>query len=490
MKKLNKHIKSGLLLTGSVIVALIYFLGCNGGGSPQAKLAVAATPQTCVCNPSDQFSVIFDSIVPGDNVLISNQMDANCFAWQEFVALNWPTDNSMFGTPMNEEPVQWETYMSTSSLFLPGGATPPAWGGVSSLVKGLQLSKPARVLFQISKTDSTVVLTSTGEAAPGDKPNWLGAQNGTNLWYEVVVNYDEYQYITDPAHQFYNAQKQQDWVNAGNPIVFPGGNSSQVGAIEIKAAWMEVPNPSDARWRRYKLSRAVLMDTQTGKPRTATVALVGMHILHKMDSQPTWFWATFEHVDNLPGSPRAQPPYNFYNPNCTPKTVSVSPACAADGSSTSVTVGCTPNTPPPYYLCQGGPGPSPIQVTRLTALDAVNTIPVNDTMQAAIARYFPNSVWQNYQLINSMWSTSPYPNPVKPVTIPAKLKSMTPSTPLANSTLETYVQNLTCTDCHAYSTIAPTASDPNPTISANFSFVLGLAKYPGGATAIKKKSKQ
>ncbi|WP_434424516.1 hypothetical protein [Nannocystis pusilla] len=75
---------------------------------------------------------------------------------------------------------------------------------------------------------------------------------------------------------------------------------SEVGALELKAAWMEVPNPDDAQWNRYKLAQAVVVDPATQKCQALTVALVGLHIIHKTQAQPTWVWATFEHVDNAP----------------------------------------------------------------------------------------------------------------------------------------------------------------------------------------------
>lgn len=39
---------------------------------------------------------------------------------------------------------------------------------------------------------------------------------------------------------------------------------------------------------------------------------------------------------------------------------------------------------------------------------------------------------------------------------PIKLSSMLPTTNVANTTLESYAQTVTCTNCHQYSTIAPT----------------------------------
>ncbi|MEZ4295045.1 MAG: hypothetical protein R3B70_08700 [Polyangiaceae bacterium] len=75
-------------------------------------------------------------------------------------------------------------------------------------------------------------------------------------------------------------------------------------------------------------------------------------------------------------------------------------------------------------------------------------------MQQFIQANYPGSVWQYYQLIDVMWSTNPLPDPTTPVQAPHIPRSMTSGGQLVyNTTLETYMQSLKCTDCHEY---APT----------------------------------
>jgi len=327
------------------------------------------------------------------------------------------------------------------------------------------------------------------QAAPFDKPSWLGAQNGTNVWYEVVVDQDEYNYVTQ--NHLYDANAQAAFVGAGHPVVLPMGtrSNSVTGAIELKAAWMEITDPENPRWAaRYKLAASTVLDPETGKCRNIVVALVGLHIIHKTGSQTTWVWATFEHVDNAPdanpGTGVAPPDggYNFYNPSCQPQTIDVPASCLASGKSSPVTVGCQPNVPPPYYLSQGCPKPVPVQVTRATPIDST-TGAVNQAMQANIASNNPGSVWQYYQLVNTIWSTNSAPKP----TVPQKasdvqLQAMQPQgvypfpsqTPVASTVLETYAQNTTCIQCHVQATLAG-ADSP---WFADFSFLLGNAGTP------------
>jgi hypothetical protein len=106
---------------------------------------------------------------------------------------------------------------------------------------------------------------------------------------------------------------------------------------------------------------------------------------------------------------------------------------------------------------------------------------VNKTVQEAIAQAYPNSVWQYYQLVNVIWSSNPAQNPQTSDTVPVTLQAMLPSgINVANTTMETYAQNMTCTSCHRYATIAATPLDTAPNWSSDFSFALGNAQSPKG----------
>jgi hypothetical protein len=261
---------------------------------------------------------------------------------------------------------------------------------------------------------------------------------------------------------------------------FQGG----IGAIELKSAWMEVTTPKDTRWNRYKLSPAVVVDPATQKCRATTVALVGLHIIHATQSQPTLVWSTFEHVDNAPddGADAGTTSWNFFNAQCQPRKVTVPPACAADGKSTQVTVSCTPNTPPPYYIGSGCPAPSAVQVTRLTPIDTT-AAKVTETVRQSLQQAYPGSVWGNYLLVNTLWSTGPSPSPTRPVKAPLPFASPAPSgnIPIANTTMETYIQQTAnfgqgpqasnCIVCHADATIQGPSG-----IASDVSFIFGLAQ--------------
>lgn len=445
---------------------------------------------TCDCYSDSSYSteITFNKNVPGDLLSFNNQSQADCFAWQEFISLNWPVNpSSGFGTPNDMSFVQWETYMPREVLFPNDGSKPPAWGTLVSdeykdefkSQKLVMRKTQTKLLTFTSKIDDDDpdVNFSPNQAAPQDKPNWLGAQNGTNVWYEIMLNKDYYDFIVQNG--YYNAIAQHDAVKSGKAINFPQGvYNGATGAIELKAAWMEVDNPQSAKWARYKLSQATVMDPDTKKLRNTTVALVGLHILHKTQNQPTWVWATFEHIDNVPDTTNPTPAYgyNFYNAKCQNQNVTVK---TASGDSTAV-VTCIPNTPPPYYLEQADPVPT--QTTRINAIDKTDAAPINSLMQNNIKKFYPNSVWQYYQLVDVIWSQSFQQDPKVPVQAPRNINvsSMASGTPIvANTTMESYVQSTsTCYSCHKYSTIAPYPLDSiNNNVFADFSFAIGFAKY-------------
>ncbi len=463
-----------------LVTTVLAFVMCNDKGS--SGPAASSAENTCDCGVLTP--VHFGPAIPGDNKLVTGQPQANCFAWAEFVALNWPADSTApFGKPGDTNPVQWETYMTREELMTPDGTPPPKWGNplkASPEMAGLLRSEPpgTKLLFHTSKFNGAGPkdkLNEQGEAAPFGQPNWLGAQNGTNIWYEVLVNEDEYNYIVE--NKFYNADSQYNYVVDQNKrIDLPRGDAHRSGAMELKASWLEVTDPQNERWKRYKLSKAVLIDAQNKSTRKATVALIGLHILHKTASQPTWFWTTFEHVDNVPGNAGSAATYNLYNPAPKVQYVKVPGNCGDNPNKADSTykVDTIPNVPPPYYLCNGA-GPVPIQVTRRIPIDAEATA-TNNLLQNYIRTNYPGSVWANYQLVNVIWSTTP--QTVQNNLTPQLLASMQPMIPLANSAAETYIQTAACTYCHQDAFIAASSkSQSNFKYASDFSFIFKFANY-------------
>jgi hypothetical protein len=109
---------------------------------------------------------------------------------------------------------------------------------------------------------------------------------------EIHMNQTGYDYIR--ARSLYNTAGQLRAVSSGEAVSFPAATK------EVKAKWRVI---SEAERGRYY--------TMTVKLADGTERLYGLTALHLVTKDlPTWFWATFEHVDNpqLPGNDGWQAP--------------------------------------------------------------------------------------------------------------------------------------------------------------------------------------
>src|SRR5665213_1657258 len=292
-----------------------------------SKLAVAAAMPT--------------DFVPGGSV--DFQLDANCFAWMEFFYLNWraapgqtgvpdpSASPSQFGAPAATRagiyPTVWESYHSADELF---PSTALRLRGVPAARRGVKL------LAATSKfLGADVHFGSIQEASGG----WLTDRRGNLTYYEVHVDNDEYGYII--GNGLTRARNQVACANGPAGFSLPHGAGTTAatdyacngkvakygmnfGAIETKAAWIELPDP--ATWPNYKISVADIYPPRGPVRHNVVVGLVGLHIIHKTPSAQQMMWATFEHVANDPvavasGSPSPAPPargWTYYRNDCNP----------------------------------------------------------------------------------------------------------------------------------------------------------------------------
>ena len=459
----------------------------------QAQTSLADSPKiTWPClNPP---TIAYD--IPCDTVL-SDQQSFNCFAWQEFIGVNWPSDTSapasQFGTPRDMSPVVFETYKNVHDLLKPDGSKPEPWEAAKSLPRSLTTSsKHVRVISRPGKLGNNFDPSSDiDEAAPAIA--WLADRDGNLVWYEIFVNKDEYDYFY--TNELYNSINQYQAAKTGQKIDLPMGQlDGQTGAMEFKAAWLTVPDPDKPKWDHYKLSTGVFC-TDVGESNQVctenTIALVGLHILHKTTSQPSWTWATFEHIDNAPDLSAVKSgdyldDYTFFNPDC--EEIDIPAACQQEGGPTKTSR--EPNTPPAYALTDfegGNPVgeclPYPIQVAREYSLPSTNEDPILQTNAAAhelIRQANPDSVYQYYRLIDVLWNDSAVnENAGRDVPhAPLSETGFRPNPdafPVANTVLETYVQSTTCVACHSNAKIASSDAERHPTFASDYSFIFGMA---------------
>ena len=216
---------------------------------------------------------------PQDSAAAINHPDA--YAWRLFVALNWPADLAMrradpakkLGDP---GPVVWETWANARDVFLADGADPGPWIAAATSHKRL-----AAGLRKSSEFDSPPIQQQIRLQFPGMKLQFdpLTAEGNAN---ESRMNRETYAFIR--ARSLYNLDGQRALAASGAPSIAFGRN-----AKEVKAQWRPI---SEADKPRYHWTEIVAAD--------GTRKLYGLTALHIITKDlPNWFWATFEHVDNV-----------------------------------------------------------------------------------------------------------------------------------------------------------------------------------------------
>jgi len=401
------------------------------GAAPSPAAATASGPQLSPTVPSD---------LPPSPA----QADAVTFAWQQFVALNWPALEGMRGVPDTSKMigqqgnVVWHTWKTPDEIFYPNGKTPEPWndygGQLPSQCTGAGATRMSVVLTRTSKVPGGVMNASFQQAKQA-VGGTLTDQNKNLVRYEVRQNRTIFDAIV--ASQFYNTQGQ----DAATRVSFPPG------VMEVKASWRQImPNEPSSVTSRYFTQKAYIYTPQFGpNPPTCvvgTLGLVGLHISQKTATRPQWTWATFEQVDNVaPAASGYNGPFSLYNPNC-------------------VVAMCPPNQSTEK---NGIPTGIPTQVVRRVPIgQAAGT--ANQAWQQALSAV-SGSPFQYYQLIDIQWPQTPSRFPVG---------NPTPGL-LSNVTMETYVVESSCVNCHF------TARTASSKLSSDYSFLLAEAKSAGAS---------
>jgi hypothetical protein len=275
---------------------------------------------------------------------------AAAFAWQEFIALNWPagpqngqpnqrdtpSSTSRFGDPNYSGPTTWETFRGKVEIF-PGNGNvmpPPGYPGPHGDVSYGYDALP-RYNYNVTvspadpgqATDPTpwVNLDETdqigldnmyaGVVAPGSSP---GNSSPQLIRFLAKANRSQYVYVagnssaSNTTNQWWFAIP-SDVVSAtkaylvNNQASPPAGSNTLVslpnGTIEIKAGWRPL-NPSEAASGRFHTQTVRFYENPSGDSlnytyRNATWGLVALHIIQKTPSAPYFIYATFEQADNI-----------------------------------------------------------------------------------------------------------------------------------------------------------------------------------------------
>lgn len=474
--------------TLALVVLIVLTTTCKREDSAPS---ITATTETSTTAPPSQSNLPPNSwVVPVD---VTNpppttpqpQSSYLNFGWQTFVALNWPAlKGGQSGQPdpirtvgaqaPNKAfiPTVWNTFRDLSTVMLPTGADPGA-----TYTQAVTIPSDCKPIDSalIAPGFSPMLIDGTRWAAPTTR-DYINQATLSPLvdqegWYTITdirINQSEYTYIQQ--NTYYLGQKQVTAVTSpaglapfprtGQDPMFksPLPTYAQYGALEIKAVWRILDPAKDAAKipRYYTQWGYFIQPDGTTCQGPNLFGLIGLHILRLTPSTPsTWFWASFQHVDNVFGP----------DPTLSPPNPPTGTACATSTNYNQGPAQVTGNIPwnntnTPNDICQVTPIPSNVQQ-------------VNQTWQQKLS----GTVWQYYEMVNTL---NPCPSDQStcytfpPISDTANLINVET---FGNNAIETYYQDSNCETCHGFA--APIGA-PLPLTGTNqiFSFVLQNAYYP------------
>ncbi|MEE2907945.1 MAG: hypothetical protein VX527_08955 [Planctomycetota bacterium] len=422
------------------------------------------------------------------------------FGWESFIAMNWPHQPGGQGGEPNKNlsicdsiapdfDTAWYTYNQKMQLFQTNATAPGQWSNPTLPVPTHEYDGDEYRIFGMpAKASSFIDELLAG--APIDLFDEAGSnaplfdQNGKIVLFEIYVNESFWTYIQQ--FQYYDRLIQKNAVADDAFVGFPmtgqasdpGMNGveipdyAQQGAMSVKVSWKQLTDEeveSDRFYTRevyYRNSNGISICSDGGEP--VTIGLIGMHILRLTpNTGSTWFWSTFEHVDNVTVGHGAN----------APATPSLNPGLGSD-------------CPPPYaggYTCVdsctntngSSVGCAPEEVTETSYPDGVceplmdnipnvsRVVPISTEIEAVNAEYqavLAGTPWAFYKQINTLQPASLEDAPIcsdgnaahVPNGNPADdygLSNLMNTCDLTNTSMETYTQaDTSCISCHAYAT--------------------------------------
>jgi hypothetical protein len=279
------------------------------------------------------------STIPG-NYTGNNLTSAATFAWQEFIALNWPNQNNngtvtQRGTPSQQPlgtpnvPLVWHTYRGKVEIF-PGTGAP---NGYNPQAPDYGFSAPPAYNYQVA-------VNPCGGGKPPSTPAWINLDETTQIGLDAMyagalakykppylntapqlirflakANQTQYVYIAQPhpsisgINPWYSGVPQSTKnatlaFLASNLADPPPGSKTMVSfplnTIEIKAAFRPLAPGEDPS--RFYVTKVRYYE-QPSKNSYCYVednwALVALHIIQKTANSPFFVYATFEQADNI-----------------------------------------------------------------------------------------------------------------------------------------------------------------------------------------------
>ncbi len=370
--------------------------------------------------------------------------EAANFAWNEFIALNWPAlsqtgaantrdypdTSKLFGD--QSVPLVWHTYRSKVEMYpwgkLPSGTTlqgdtlyvfnydakpqyfykdsiPPC-ATASSDVAFINLDETSEISLNFMFAGVTPKTPTATNSSP-QLVRFLA--KGNRNYFDYITSKSYFNHggnYYDAITNFNNAVAKDTVTPDSTRVYFPEGT------IMLKAAWRLLTSKDSIN--QYHTTKVRYYETKNGDPcyyEDATWGLIALHIVHKTPTAPYFTFATFEQKDNIlttDGKPVEDANGNILNPFTTPTTPVVMHTDSPDSTKTTVSDPyCDANDSRLYYqnTAAGLPSKGSICVNGRYHNIPQAIINANKAAHNAIKAYnstngVTSSPWENYKLVN------------------------------------------------------------------------------------------
>jgi len=441
------------------LAGLALFISLAPGGLARGQVAINIDPTL----PSD--------IAGGAPAATLQQ--AAAFAWQEFIALNWPAkagtgerdtpdQNQKFGA--GSGPLVWETFRGKVEIFnltkdaagnyRPPGyfpdapdfgyyTTPPAYFYAHELVPACPgQTEPASPAW--INLDETTQISLDQMFAGGPAIEGSANTSPQLIRFAVKANHVEYEYVARNQYFLSGSSSAKEKAAMSNITAYtasppvaptPPFISFMPGTVEIKSAW----RPLNAYDNAARFHVQTVRFYEDKGPNNSICyfeqkwGLIALHIIQKTPTAPAFIYATFEQADNIRqpnATPVEDPDGNVIQPiPGAPAPTTPTLAYKDSPDAPKVTVFCTPQNNlyfkdnPKFAGLTGG---GAICVNQRYQPIPPDVIAVNRAAHVAITGYdtangTENSPWLYYKLVSVQ--ASPFDvsaiSPTDPIHSPA-----------------------------------------------------------------------
>lgn len=350
-----------------------------------------------------------------------------------------------------EKKARFLNMASPHALFLYKGDKPKPYpggsdtqfklgGGMASLRSGQGESNATPRIVFLPRTLKTENTTFDGHTQAGSDAVLID-QKGQVVYYTAQINKVYYDFIVrgDKGEGYY---KKETLEKAAASTAFP------VGTVEVKSSWRiaEIGGQTyisrEEQNNYYTVPGGICQDKDCKSQVTATMALVGFHVVGTVKGHPEMVWATFEHklnvpdCKNTPADPSDKEKYSFYKNNTN---------CGKAPFWENCNQIPKPDSKTPNDICRIYPYG---EIEPLDRRQRDNTDNIK-SINASYASFVRSPVWGNYFYAGSVWAERMPDDPVRTL-INLSNANIRGSKKIANTSLESFTQERNCLHCHTY----------------------------------------